>query len=379
MKIHLIRTPEYEIEHLQEVQELLNSFDGPLEFIVNTFEFKVRKFPFLNEFQDKKPDKVKHKKPDKVKHKKHVVLDYSMSNRNYRIKRDETIRWKDLYSLCKYYRKTLNIDNYDFVILLTSLKNEFNWFSHFDKSKNAFVHTGGWEIYTNAPQKFPVAYEVIECVLQQLMHLEIDQGPNPNLHYEPMGCMNDFCQNKQQVILKLRTADICQDCLAKMKKEGVEENIINQAIGIFEAIRTRLLYLQGFTQNQKPKDVEINPDGKIFIGGKEINLEPLSKTLFIFFLNHPDGTTLNDLQLHKQELLKIYKKLRPAGNSSSIDDLTLPYYGYGTFSKNKSTLNKKLKEQLGESLANFYYLDRSMGGVFRINIHHELVSVDIRY
>jgi hypothetical protein len=33
MKIHLTRTPEYPIEHFQEVVELLQAFGGELEFV----------------------------------------------------------------------------------------------------------------------------------------------------------------------------------------------------------------------------------------------------------------------------------------------------------------------------------------------------------
>ena len=33
MKVYLIKTPEYEVEHFNEVFELLNSFNGPIEFI----------------------------------------------------------------------------------------------------------------------------------------------------------------------------------------------------------------------------------------------------------------------------------------------------------------------------------------------------------
>ncbi|MCY7361755.1 MAG: hypothetical protein LH629_06760 [Ignavibacteria bacterium] len=47
MKVHLIKTPEYDQLSLEGVSELLNTFDGPLEFILNDFNFNTSQFPYL--------------------------------------------------------------------------------------------------------------------------------------------------------------------------------------------------------------------------------------------------------------------------------------------------------------------------------------------
>jgi hypothetical protein len=191
--------------------------------------------------------------------------------------------------------------------------------------------------------------------------------------------MNDFCQNKQQVILKLRTGDICHDCLSKLKDEQVDDEVVNQAIGIFEVIRSQLLFKQGFTRNLNPKPIRIETKGEIFIGDNKIGLNPLESTLFIFFLRHTEGISLNDLQDYKDELLNIYRKIRPSAEESKIVELVKPYHEDGTFSVNKSRLNKKLKSTLGEPLANFYYIDGNRGEAFKIRINPDFVTDDIRY
>jgi hypothetical protein len=47
-KIHLIRTPDYEVEEYQKVCELLQSFQGPMEFISTEYQFDEHQFDFLN-------------------------------------------------------------------------------------------------------------------------------------------------------------------------------------------------------------------------------------------------------------------------------------------------------------------------------------------
>lgn len=365
MKVHLIRAPEYDIEHFEEVQELLSSFDGPLEFIADKYEFNPEQFPFLQNFWEDF---------------RFPACESDIRKLNFEKERGKPLSWLELFSLCKFYRSTFKIEKNDFVVLLTVRKNALNWFSHCDENRNIFVHTGDWEYYTKAPQKFPVAYQVVENIMQHLMKLDTEQIPNANIHVEPLGCMNDFCQNKQQVILKLRTGDICYDCLSKMREEKVDDEIINQAIGIFEAIRNQLLFKQGFTRNLNPIPVRIDSKGKIYIGDKQIDLNPLESTLFIFFITNNDGATLNDLQAFRNQLLNIYRIIRPGGEESRIDKLIRPYHEIdSTFSVNKNRLNRKLRNELGEPLANFYYLDGNRGEAFKINISPDLVSADIRY
>ena len=364
MKVYLIKTPEYDIENLEEVQELLSSFEGPMEFIADKYEFNPEQFPFLKKFWEDF---------------RFPAYESDVRKINFDKERQIPLSWKELFSLCEFYRTTFQISKNDFVVLLTRRKNALNWFSHVDENKNIFIHTGDWEHYTKAPQKFPVAYQVIENVMQHMMNIDMEQTPNPYVHLEPLGCMNDFCQNKQQIILKLRTGDICNECILKMQQENVDEEMINQEIGVFEVIRNQLLFRQGFRRNVNPKPINIRVSGEIYIGEKKIGLNPLESTLFILFLKHIEGISLNDLKDYRHELLKIYRMIKPSAEESKIDDLIKPYHKDGSFSVNKSRLNKKLKSALGEPLANFYYIDGIRGEAFKIGITPNFVTDDIRY
>lgn len=60
MKVHLIRIPEYDPNKLEEIADILNSYDGPLEFVVDGYKFNKKQFEFLGrtwrgfEFEDDK-------------------------------------------------------------------------------------------------------------------------------------------------------------------------------------------------------------------------------------------------------------------------------------------------------------------------------------
>ncbi|HPS26865.1 MAG TPA: hypothetical protein PK269_04580 [Bacteroidales bacterium] len=336
MKVHLIKTPEYDEISYWDVLEVLASPAGPLNFDARAYEFNTAQFPFL---------------------------------------KNKRLSWEDLFGLCSFYRKTFSIPSHDFIILLTDLKNDLNFFSFYDEHRNAFVQTSGWEHIINAPQKFPVAYQVVANILRILMKMPPGL-PDHWFHTYTIGCMNDLCANKKEIIIKLRTGDICNECLCKMKEARMDEEIIDHAIGLFEIIRKQLLFVQGFSRNITPKTLTVDASGMIMIGDKEIKLDYLPKTLFIFFLKHLDGVTFNDLPEFRAELLAIYKTLRPGGSERAIDNLIAHYLYEGTFSKNKNSLNKKLKAQLGEPLAGYYYLNGNRGEVFRIGIATELVHLD---
>lgn len=48
--IHLIKTPEYDYDKYDEVVELLNSFNGPIQFESSENEFSISEFPYLGKF-----------------------------------------------------------------------------------------------------------------------------------------------------------------------------------------------------------------------------------------------------------------------------------------------------------------------------------------
>lgn len=351
MNVHLIRTPGYAYDDMVEICDFLNSFEGPLQFSASAFDFSTHE-----SFEDLK------------------ISDANNSSM-------QGLTWDRLFELCHYYRNLFNVAEEDFVVLLTERRNLRNWFSFFDLENNAFIHTADWHFYTNTNPLYPIAYEVVENILHTLMRIE-HVLPNKYVHEVPRGCVNDLCQDKRQIVLKLQTANICPDCGRKIRSENIDRKIIDQTLSIFEGIRNEFLFRQRFIEEINPYPVVVGRDNRILLpslGNLEIRLNPLFKTLYLFYLKHTEGVRLNELIDFKTELLSIYRRLTTADDDqtieSRINDIIDPFSG--SFSQKKSKINREISRLLGEPLDAFYRIEGERGEPFKISIPPHLI--DIRY
>jgi len=323
LNIHLINTPDFIDKEYQALLLFLGKVKGPMKFISPKIE---------------------------ENRKRHFE------------KNDNTLSWEQLFSECNEFRRSkkvhtndIKVQENDFVVLLTGRKNKDDFFSFFDTNKNIFVQTSEWDSFTSSAKIYPVAYEIISNILQSLMKLSLKR-PNQWVHEDPIGCINDFCDKKKEIILKLRTGDICLNCLKKMKKERVKDELIDQSLQILELVRKESQFSQGFTKNRTPEKMIVDKYGGIFIGDVKISLNAIQSSLYIFYLNHPEGVENKDLHKYKEELLKIYRKFKEI-NEEVIDNLTRPAIkGRSTLTTYKSDINAELKSKLNR-LADFYIID----------------------
>jgi hypothetical protein len=360
MRVYLIKTPEYELENFKDVCNLLSSFEGALDFIPSFYEFDKNEFYFLQ-------------------------YDFKYTSNETSIKFDPSqgnpLSWMELFSLCDFYREVFKIESNAFVVLLTNRKNALNWFSANDMSRNIFVHTAEWELYTQVNAKYPIAYQVVENIMQSLMNLNVEEGPSDYIHEPLKGCMNDFCDDKNQIIIKLQTANICNSCVQKIKEEKVDAKILKQARAIFNGIRNEFIFLEDREEAPEPTPLIVDKNGKIILPEQnlEIRLTPLFKTLYLFFLSKPNGVTVAQLSDFKDELLLIYKKLKPGISdeeaSKRIENLSHPL-GDG-FNPTKTHINKIITDLLSEPVADFYRISGTAGNPYHIKVPRNLI--DIRY
>jgi hypothetical protein len=267
------------------------------------------------------------------------------------------------------------------VILLTDLANKPNWFSALDPANpgNGFVHTAEWEHYVRCSGVFPVAYLVASLVLQKHMFRDM-KALKKAVHQFPLGCINDFCEHKREIILKLRTADVCFDCM-HLLKDTLKPLELQQMLNIFEGVRLRMLFNQNFRQNLRPSRLQVTSGGKIFLpeyGNIEIKLTPLEKTLYLFFIHHPEGVMLHDLVDHKEELRSISARISTSGLLAEIHS---PINGLVDVTSNSasekiSKIKAAFVKAVGKELAKHYYVQGEHSEKKRVPLNRDLCVSD---
>ena len=76
---------------------------------------------------------------------------------------------------------------------------------------------------------------------------------------DSIGCINDFCQKKKDVMLKLRTADICDSCLRRAEGKNVDILVMDQLSRTIRALREQFINSYSIESKVKPENVYVDP------------------------------------------------------------------------------------------------------------------------
>lgn len=129
--------------------------------------------------------------------------------------------------------------------------------------------------------------------------------------------------------------------------------------------------------NQPLTQLIISRNYRIFLGDerKEVHLEPLLKSVYLLFLKHPEGIIFKDLPDYREELAKIYNKVKPWGLTEralrSVEDVTNPMLN--SINEKCARIRKVFIDMLNSSLAEQYYIKGSRGKVKKIVLPRDLV------
>lgn len=146
--------------------------------------------------------------------------------------------WSDLFAILGQLRANGQLPPTTFVTLLTRTPNEQNWFAVPDprEMRNGFVHFDDFKWITSAPSSAIAAHYTLKGIFNAL--LTDAQVPWQGIvHEDARGCLFDFCGDKRELDLKLRTADICADCMQIFQSISIPDSLIQQTTAIMEATR----------------------------------------------------------------------------------------------------------------------------------------------
>ena len=121
----------------------------------------------------------------------------------------------------------------------------------------------------------------------------------------------------------------------------------------------------------------ISKSYRIFLGDerREVQLEPLVKSLYLLFLSHPEGIIFKELPDYRQELAAIYNKVRPWGLTDralrSIEDVTNPMLN--SINEKCAKIKKVFIAMHDSSIADLYYIKGKRGEAKKIALPRDLV------
>lgn len=350
MKVHITSTPGYSKESIDQVASLLNKEKGVLEFYAG----------------------------------EPLTVD-QMSINNERLKdldSESSLSFVELFNIGKLYRIIKGIPQEDFVVVLSEFQNSSGWFSAFNYG-NIFVDVNGWEYLTEKDSKYGIAYEVIENIFQTLIGIDLSNIlKEPNIHHKSRGCINDMCSNKMEVIHKLRSAYICDSCFKRATDKNVSPLVLVQIQSLIEIIRNGLMNFDIIKEKVNPEPTVVSSNGDVKIGNRNIKLDFLSKTLFIFFLSHLEGVPVAgiDTKTNRENLQDIYHLVRLGAVKTPINNLLLPIDGGSTLPKVRVGTNRALIDQLDRFLSEYYlikHVKHEKDYLYKIHLPRNYLTLNI--
>jgi hypothetical protein len=269
------------------------------------------------------------------------------------------------------------------VILLTEHANHENWFVGYDPNLkgNYFIHTDGWDHFTSGDPRYPICYHIVSTLLKHSM-FDNPQEMGNYMHYESKGCMMDFCQNKSEVMLKLRTADVCPDCQDLIRKKSIPHMQLRYTFDVMEDIRRQLLFKDRYDLLRQATPMLIKGRAQKIVlpemGMLQINLSPTERAVYLLFLNHPEGIRLAEMGDYKAELRGILNKVSPSDSRETIEGQleNLCEYNSNSLSEKMSRIKRKFDEKLGAAMSEHYYIKGPNGGIKKIDLDRNLLKFE---
>ena len=289
------------------------------------------------------------------------------------------LSFSQLYDICENYRKKHNIDTNDHVFLLSGANNYQNWFSNMDHERNNyFVQVTEWELFFGAELEvsFILCYQVMAWLLKRKIFFSEAEVMDA-VHKKARGCMMDFCENKRDITLKIRTADLCPDCLNIIKSKDVPLNFLNQVFTLWEEIRKNIAFRERAEFLNRMGRMIINPPRKTILfpdyGDIVVKLQPKEMAFYQLFISEPYGINLHNLIDHAMTLKDYYFKITGNDDIAAIENIYA--INDNVASQLISKTNKKLVDNLGETLASYYTIEKTMNEPHKIRINREYATL----
>ena len=330
MNVHILRSTEYPIEDFNQVVNLLKT----------------------------------HTNSIKIKGHSNVKINYD---------NDSDIKhWDEFFKICNHFRSAKKVNENDYVFLLTEYQNQEDYFGWTDETLgNYFIQTSDWNHYfeSEVNKHFPISYEVVAWILRSLMY-DTQEELIHNAHVRARGCVMDFCDEKEDIILKMRTGDVCQFCLNRIKERGVNPSFLGNVFNTMENIRKGLMYRERneLLGTVSPIKINLGEKSPKFVLTEMNNIKfdfDDGQTAIYLTIIETGGMKTKCLIDYLDILVKNYAEIKEESKFDSELIKSVQKWidpsDTSLFIQKVSIINRELKKLLGEKLANPYLVTKQKG------------------
>ena len=212
----------------------------------------------------------------------------------------------------------------------------------------------------------------------------------PMEEIEPSSCQRQSRENKSfwrsRIPVERNLYDLCDDIDDEVESAPISSPELDLLAQETKEAIDKLL-LSGFSaevikgwldQKVKLSRIRITKRNKILLVDYDIEVKmgPLPKTVFLFFLRHPEGMRFVDLQDYKQEIYDIYSRLAVSDDldkiKKSVDLLTDPFDN--SINEKCTMIKYAFQKVVKDDIASNYYVSGKQGHVMKIPLDRTLVE-----
>jgi|1048.fasta_scaffold11385_2 hypothetical protein len=217
-----------------------------------------------------------------------------------------------------FYTSTGADRRHSMVVILTTENNENNYFAVPDLfgKQWSFIQSNHSVTRLMAAPHLPIAYELLAMPLRHFAFGDLKTFTNYLHINESIGCLNDFFANLREMDRKLKSADICDRCLGRIKEVGVPYRLLRQTQEGLERVRVYQQNLRNMLNDFELPKLELGYHLKVSNTGNLIQLSPKQLAVYALFAENPEGIPISHMPDHLQRLDFWYRKF----NTRSSDD-----------------------------------------------------------
>ena len=179
------------------------------------------------------------------------------------------------------------------------------------------------------------------------------------LHYEPLvEEVDELTEEDEQLLSEI------SERVEKLRLRGIKQHLIEQFVRM----------------TVHKSHLEVTPDARILLTdyNKEVQMLPIDKVVYIFYLRHPEGISIKSLADHKEELMGLYARVTGKTEltykqKESVERLCDPTDN--SINEKLSRIRKSFCAEVHESVAANYIIQGTRGEDRYISLDEELIEL----